>query len=135
MNKYAVTLHKSRTWLGREEFSFHTCNMNFCPSQISRLYHADNVLANWQMYGLSLYNAPFLQYTSGIDCWLLVVRNLTRPRSGSLKCLDNVQGLLVSDLTKDNVLAIQPGSDDSGDEELGAVAIGTPLAAEYVGQA
>lgn len=36
---------------------------------------------------------------------------------------DGVQGLLVSDLAEDNVLAVQPLSLDGGDEELRAVAV------------
>lgn len=32
-----------------------------------------------------------------------------------------------NDLAKDNVLTIQPGAGDSGDEELGAVGVGTSV--------
>lgn len=40
----------------------------------------------------------------------------------SLDLLDNVQGLSISDLAEDDVLAIEPRGDNGGDEELGAVA-------------
>ena len=42
--------------------------------------------------------------------------------TSGLKSLNNIQGLLVGDLTEDDVAAIQPGGNDGGDEELGAVA-------------
>ena len=53
---------------------------------------------------------------------LLVVVDLTAAAAGSLKSLDNVQRLLVSNLAEDDVLAIEPAGDDSGNEELRAVA-------------
>lgn len=54
--------------------------------------------------------------------WLLGVVDLAGTGASGLNSLDNVHGLLVSNLTEDDVLAIQPGGDDGGDEELGAVA-------------
>jgi hypothetical protein len=48
--------------------------------------------------------------------------DLTSTGTGFLEVLDNLHAVLVGNLAKDNVLAIQPGSDDGGDEELGAVA-------------
>ena len=39
-----------------------------------------------------------------------------------LDLLDNLQGLIISDLAEDDVLAIEPRGDNGGDEELGAVA-------------
>jgi hypothetical protein len=54
--------------------------------------------------------------------WLLVVVDLAAAAAGGLESLDNVQGLLISDLTEDDVLAIQPSGDDGGDEELRTVA-------------
>lgn len=59
---------------------------------------------------------------------LLVVVDLSGAGAGSLEGLDNVQGLLVSDLAEDDVLAIEPAGDDGGNEELGAVAGGDVLA-------
>lgn len=38
-----------------------------------------------------------------------------------LDLLDNLQGLIISDLAEDDVLAIEPRGGNSGDEELGAV--------------
>lgn len=55
---------------------------------------------------------------------LLVVVDLSGAGAGSLEGLDNVEGLLISDLTEDDVLAVQPAGNDGGDEELGAVAKG-----------
>lgn len=43
-------------------------------------------------------------------------------RAASLNGLDDVDGLLVSDLAEDDVAAVEPRGDDGGDEELRAVA-------------
>lgn len=51
-----------------------------------------------------------------------VVLNSTALGSSSLKGADNVHGSLVGNLAEDDVALVQPRSDDSGDEELGAVA-------------
>ena len=40
-----------------------------------------------------------------------------------LDLLDDVHGLLISNLTEDDVLAVEPRGDNGGDEELGAVAV------------
>ena len=52
----------------------------------------------------------------------LVVLDGTAAGASGLEGLDDVQGLLVSDLAKNDVAAVQPGGDDGSDEELGAVA-------------
>jgi hypothetical protein len=44
-------------------------------------------------------------------------------RANSLEGLDNLHGLLISDLAEDDVAAIEPRGDNGGDEELGAVAV------------
>jgi len=59
------------------------------------------------------------------DGWLDLVLNLTRARASRLKLLHDLQGCRVSNFAEDDVLAIEPGGDDGGDEELGAVGIGT----------
>ena len=41
----------------------------------------------------------------------------------SLQALDNPHRLLIGDLAENDVLAIEPRGDDSGDEELRAVAV------------
>ena len=64
-----------------------------------------------------------LQDTGLDDGWLLVEVNLTAAAAGSLKSLDNVQRLLVSNLAEDDVLAIEPAGDNGGNEELRAVAV------------
>jgi len=56
-----------------------------------------------------------------LECQL----DLTSTGTDFLEVLDNLHAVLVGNLAKDNVLAIQPGSDDGGDEELGAVGVGT----------
>jgi hypothetical protein len=43
----------------------------------------------------------------------------------SLDLLDEV--LSLGDLTEDNVLAVQPGGNDGGDEELGSVGVGSSV--------
>ena len=48
--------------------------------------------------------------------------DLTSTGTSLLEVLDNLHAVLICNLTKDDVLAIQPGSDDGGDEELRAVA-------------
>lgn len=40
----------------------------------------------------------------------------------SLNLLDDLHGLVIGNLTEDDVLAVQPRGDHGGDEELGAVA-------------
>ena len=64
-----------------------------------------------------------LRSTGVDDGRLLAVLHLTRAGSRSLESLDDVEGFLVSDFAEDDVLAIEPISDDGGDEELRAVAI------------
>jgi hypothetical protein len=64
-----------------------------------------------------------LQDTRLDDGRLLVVLDLTAAAASSLKSLDDSQRLLVRNLAEDDVLAIEPAGDNSGDEELGAVAI------------
>jgi hypothetical protein len=56
---------------------------------------------------------------------LLAVHDLTIAVAGSLESIDNSHRRIVSDLAKDDVLAIEPAGDYGGDEELGAVAIVT----------
>ncbi len=55
----------------------------------------------------------------------LVILDLAAAAAGSLKSPNNIQGLLVSNFAEDDVLAIEPAGYHSGNEELGAVAIGT----------
>jgi hypothetical protein len=57
------------------------------------------------------------------DGRLELVLGSSRGGSVLLELFDNPHVLLL-DLTKDDVLAIEPRSDDSGDEELRAVAAG-----------
>lgn len=64
-----------------------------------------------------------LQNTGVHDGRLLVVLNLAGARSSSFESLDDVEGLLISDLAEDDMLAIEPAGDNGGDEELRAVAI------------
>ena len=52
-----------------------------------------------------------------------VVLDSTALGASGLEGADNIHGGLVGDLAEDDVAAVQPRSDDGGDEELGAVAI------------
>lgn len=52
----------------------------------------------------------------------LAVLDSAAARASGLNGLDNVHGLLVSDLAEDDVATVEPRGDDGGDEELGAVA-------------
>lgn len=51
----------------------------------------------------------------------------------SLEGFDDVHGLLVGDLAENDVSAVEPGGDNSGDEELGAVSGQSESAAIYRG--
>ena len=60
--------------------------------------------------------------TARLDGRSLAVLNGARLATAGLDSLDDLHGLLVSDLAEDDVAAIEPAGDDGGDEELGAVA-------------
>lgn len=66
----------------------------------------------------------FLQLTTVDNGGTLLVLDSTTAGAGSLKSLDNVHGLLVSDLAENDVAAVEPRGDNSGDEELRAVGVG-----------
>lgn len=67
----------------------------------------------------------FLQLTTVDNGGTLLVLDSTTAGAGSLKSLDNVHGLLVSDLAENDVAAVEPRGDNSGDEELRAVGVGS----------
>ena len=52
------------------------------------------------------------------------VFDLSSARASAFESLDDLQAVGVCNLAEDDVLAIEPGSNDGGDEELGAVATG-----------
>ena len=64
----------------------------------------------------------YLQLTTVNDGGLVAGVDLARAGASSLKGLDNLHGLLVSDLAEDDVAAVEPRGDNSGDEELRTVA-------------
>mmetsp|Transcript_47837 Transcript_47837/g.97364 ORF Transcript_47837/g.97364 Transcript_47837/m.97364 type:complete len:206 (+) Transcript_47837:82-699(+) len=68
-------------------------------------------------------HAACLQLAAVRDLDLL--GRLARARAKALDLLDNVHAVL--DLTKHNVLAVQPARHDSGDEKLRAVGVGTSV--------
>lgn len=70
-----------------------------------------------------------LQLTGLLDLGLLAVLDGTAAGASSFKSLDDVKGLFISDLTEDNVAAVEPRGDDGGDEELGAVAVTVSISA------
>lgn len=74
----------------------------------------------------------FLQLTTVDNGGTLLVLDSTTAGAGSLKSLDNVHGLLVSDLAENDVAAVEPRGDNSGDEELRAVAGNTVSLIEFV---
>lgn len=49
--------------------------------------------------------------------------DLTSAGASLLELRDNLHALSVSNLAKDDVLSIEPGGDDGGDEELGTIAV------------
>ena len=56
---------------------------------------------------------------------LLVELHLATVVTSGLEGLDNAERLLIGNLAKDDVLAIEPAGDDGGDEELRTVAMRT----------
>lgn len=66
-----------------------------------------------------------LQRTRGNNGRTLVVLNRATLGTGGFKSLNDVQGLLVSNLAEDDVTAVEPRGDNGGDEELGTVGVGT----------
>jgi len=56
-----------------------------------------------------------------------LARDLSVARASAFESLDDVQGVLVCNLAEDDVFAVEPGGDDGGDEELGAVGVGTGI--------
>lgn len=56
------------------------------------------------------------------DGWLDLMLDLARAGSSGLELLDNFQTGVIGDFAEDDVLAVQPGGHDGGDEELRAVA-------------
>jgi hypothetical protein len=64
----------------------------------------------------------FAVRTSIDDGRLEVQLDLAVAGASGLERLDDLHALVISDLAKNDVLAIEPGGDDGGDEELGAVA-------------
>lgn len=65
----------------------------------------------------------YLQLTTVNDGGLDVRAESSRVAAKGLNLLDNIHGLRIGNLAEDNVLAIEPGGHNGGDEELGAVAI------------
>lgn len=68
-----------------------------------------------------------LQLTRGDNGGLLLVVDGTASGTGSLKSLDNVERVLVSDLAEDDVAAVEPRGNNGGDEELRTVAVKWPI--------
>jgi len=70
-----------------------------------------------------------LQNASSLDLGLGIVFDVSVGRPGSLDALDNGdgRGIVLSNFTEDNVLAIQPRGLDSGDKELRAVGVGSSI--------
>ena len=56
--------------------------------------------------------------------WLERELHLACAATGGLEVLDDLQTGIVGNLAEDDVLAIEPGGNDGGDEELGAIPAG-----------
>jgi hypothetical protein len=63
-----------------------------------------------------------LQDTRVNDSWWVLVLDAAGAGAGSLNGLDDTHTLVALDFSEDNVLAIEPAGDNSGDEELRTVA-------------
>jgi hypothetical protein len=68
-------------------------------------------------------SVPLSKFTAVDDSGRFRTVDLARLTASVLDGLDNCHGLLVGNLTKDNMLAIEPLGLDSGDEELGAIPV------------
>lgn len=64
-----------------------------------------------------------LQLTAVNDLGLDVGADSTGAAAKGLNILHDLVRVVISDLAKDDVLSVEPRSGDSGDEELGAVAV------------
>lgn len=64
-----------------------------------------------------------LQFTAVDNPGLNIGTDSTRAAAELFNLLNDLEGSLVSDLTEDDVLSIEPRGRDSGDEELGSVAV------------
>jgi hypothetical protein len=73
--------------------------------------------------GRHLQPAAILLGTGVDNGGALFVLDGTALGAGSLERLHDIEGLLVSELAENNVTAVEPRSDDSGDKELRAVAM------------
>jgi hypothetical protein len=82
------------------------------------------LLCNPKFPFIASYILSSLQLTAVDDGGTLGVLDGTAAGASSLKSLNNFHGLLVGDLTEDNVASVEPRGDDGGDEELRAVGVG-----------
>jgi hypothetical protein len=65
-----------------------------------------------------------LLFSAGVDDgWLELKLHLTGSAASGLELLYDLHACIICDLAEDDVLAIEPGGDDGGDEELRAVTI------------
>jgi hypothetical protein len=62
-----------------------------------------------------------LASTTVDDGGLELQLDLSGAAASGLKLLDNLHAGFICNFSKDNMFAIEPGSDDGGDEELGTV--------------
>jgi hypothetical protein len=87
------------------------------------------LLCNPKFPFIASYILSSLQLTAVDDGGTLGVLDGTAAGASSLKSLNNFHGLLVGDLTEDNVASVEPRGDDGGDEELRAVAVTVSISA------
>jgi len=78
----------------------------------------------------AIFSSSFLSYlslaTANDSRRAVPVLDRAAAGTASLDALDNADGLEVArhDLAEDDMAAVEPGGDDGGDEELGAVGVG-----------
>ena len=73
----------------------------------------------------SLLLPRLLSTRCGDGWWAFLVLDGAGRAAAGLNRLDGADGLEVANLAEDNVTAIQPAGHNGGDEELGAVAVGS----------
>jgi hypothetical protein len=74
--------------------------------------------------------ARLIASTTVDDCGLELQLDLSGAAASGLELLDDLHAGVVCNFSKDNMFAIEPGSDDRGDEELGAVTAGNDFSIE-----
>ena len=101
------------------------------PSMIPCPQHANNsvimccyILLDEEKKGGKGHLSLVLQFARFDNGGFLAVFDLAGIAAGGFNGFHNLERLLVCDFAEDNVLAVEPAGDDSGNEELGSIAGG-----------